>query len=168
MRLVPDKVFSSIHAITPEMLAREGILGVAADLDNTLAGYSEQEPSAEVSAWLAGLTDAGLRVAILTNNGRARAERFCQGLNLPFVSNAGKPGRRCYREVTRLFGLAPEQIAAVGDQVFTDVWGAHRAGLRAFLVTPLNLHTHWFFRLRYALERPFIKRALKRAKEKSS
>jgi predicted HAD superfamily phosphohydrolase YqeG len=43
----------------------------------------------------------------------------------------------------------------VGDQIFTDVLGARRAGLRVVLVHPIELKSRPLLALRYALETPF-------------
>lgn len=35
-------------------------------------------------------------------------------------------------------GIRPEETMVVGDQIFTDIWGANRTGLYSILVDPIN------------------------------
>ena len=37
-----------------------------------------------------------------------------------------------------LMGTTPENTLFVGDQLFTDVWGAKRAGIYSILVKPIH------------------------------
>ncbi|MDE7299238.1 MAG: HAD hydrolase-like protein, partial [Lachnospiraceae bacterium] len=41
----------------------------------------------------------------------------------------------------------------VGDQLFTDIWGAKRAGIRAYLVKPIAKHEEVQIVLKRKLER---------------
>ncbi len=162
--LVPDKVFQDIQEITPEFLCAHGILGLAVDLDNTLARYAQRDPDDDTVAWVKALQEAGFSLVVLTNNSEARGGRFCKPLGVTCVHRAGKPRLGGFRRAIKLLGLRPEQIAQVGDQVYTDVWGAKRSGMFSILVTPLHLEGHFFFSLRRKLESPFIRRALEREK----
>ncbi|MGZ3631051.1 MAG: HAD-IIA family hydrolase [Candidatus Limnocylindrales bacterium] len=47
---------------------------------------------------------------------------------------AGKPSRAFFHEAVRQLGLAPAQVAIVGDDLGNDVAGGRRAGLRAVWV----------------------------------
>jgi HAD superfamily phosphatase (TIGR01668 family) len=160
--LVPDKVFTHINDITPEWLLSIGIRGLAVDLDNTLAGYGQQAPTPEVIQWIVHMCAAGLGVVIITNNAEARVQRFCKGLPVGYVHRAHKPFLPGFKRAVKLLGLPPKQVAEVGDQIYTDVWGAKRSGLFSILVKPLHLEGHFFFRLRNRLEQPFIRKAMRR------
>ena len=37
-----------------------------------------------------------------------------------------------------LMGTVPKTTMFVGDQLFTDVWGAKRTGIRSWLVKPIH------------------------------
>ena len=54
------------------------------------------------------------------------------------------------------FGLPPEQVLFVGDQIFTDCLAAHRAGVDCYLVKPIKSKETFFFRLKRAFEKPFL------------
>jgi len=157
--LIPDAIFEHIQDVSPEWLKARGVAGLAVDLDNTLAFYKQSEPDPYVVAWVRGLKDAGIPVVVMTNNSESRVKLFCEPLGVPYVHRAGKPKLKGYKKVNRLLGLPPDRIALLGDQVYTDVWGAKRSGLTAFLVQPLRLEGHFFFTFRRWLEGPFIRMA---------
>lgn len=72
--LFPDCYFHSIYDITPEFLKGKGIRGVILDIDNTLVFYGVYRPTARNTAWLNGLTQAGLAVAFVSNGRQQRVE----------------------------------------------------------------------------------------------
>ncbi|MBO4790755.1 MAG: HAD hydrolase-like protein [Clostridia bacterium] len=59
----------------------------------------------------------------------------------------------------------PGETLCLGDQIFTDVVMAHRAGLRAIKLPPIRDKKTLFFRFKRALERPLMRRYF-RLKEK--
>ena len=74
--LFPDCYFHSIYDITPEFLKGKGIRGVILDIDNTLVFYGVYRPTARNTAWLNGLTQAGLAVAFVSNGRQQRVEEY--------------------------------------------------------------------------------------------
>lgn len=163
MPLIPDHLIDSVYDLTPERLTARNVRLVLADLDNTLARYRERDPSEGIRLWRQQLEEAGISVFILSNGRRPnRSKRFAQGLEVDFISHAGKPRAAAFRKALERTGCPPEQALMVGDQIFTDIWGAHNAGVTAVLVQPVALDS-WFRRLRYGIETPF--RALCRQKE---
>ena len=129
----------SIFDIEPAALARRGIRLLLADLDNTLAPYGEPEPTQAVRDWAAALGEQGITLFVLSNNRHPeRPRRFSQALGVPFLGHAGKPKPGGFRRAMEQMGCTPEQTAIVGDQLFTDVYGANRAGIYGILVKPIN------------------------------
>ena len=129
----------SIFDIEPAALARRGIRLLLADLDNTLAPYGEPEPTQAVRDWAAALGEQGITLFVLSNNRHPeRPRRFSQALGVPFLGHAGKPKPGGIRRAMEQMGCTPEQTAIVGDQLFTDVYGANRAGIYGILVKPIN------------------------------
>ena len=129
----------SIFDIEPAALARRGIRLLLADLDNTLAPYGEPEPTQAVRDWAAALGEQGITLFVLSNNRHPeRPRRFSQALGVPFLGHAGKPKPGGFRRAMEQMGCTPEQTAILGDQLFTDVWGAKRAGMHTILVKPIH------------------------------
>lgn len=157
--LIPDAAFEKITDITPEWLRKKRIRGLVLDLDNTLAAYGEERPPKFAAEWISGMLAEGFGVVVLSNNHEARVKTFCTPLGVRFLSGAGKPFKSGYLRAAEMLGLPPGSVAVVGDQIFTDVWGAKRCGMTAVIVDPVSLKGHRFYRLRRLLEKPLIRRA---------
>ena len=156
LSLIPDGVYSSIYDIQPQALARRGITLVLADLDNTLAKYRQTEPDGALRAWKAALEEAGITLFLLSNSRKpGRAAHFAQALGIPYLGRAGKPSRAGYLRAMEQMGVSPAAAAMVGDQIFTDILGARRAGVLALLVEPVELAGNPGRYVRYAVETPF-------------
>ena len=142
---VPAYVADSIYDIAPQSLRSAGVRLVLCDLDNTLTPYEESLPSPALQAWKKELEAAGILLYVVSNSRKSRrCPDFCKALGVPYVRHAGKPIRRGFR-----------QAVMVGDQIFTDVWGANRAGIRSILVKPLAWGKNPLRKVRYAAETPF-------------
>jgi len=153
-----------VEEITPAWLAERGLRGVIADLDNTLVPYGvEPPPPPDLAAWKRALDEAGVGLAIVSNARPGRTRRWSAALGVRGRALAGKPLPFAIRAAARELGLPPEQVAVVGDQLFTDVLGANLAGGYAVLVEPIEPgrglpHTRWVRGLeRRLLERHFPK-----------
>lgn len=158
--LVADWVASGVEDFTPGWLTRHGFSGVLADLDNTLAGYATPEPCAEIKRWAASLNAAGIPLVVVSNNDEERVSRFCSPLGTPYIAKAGKPRPEGLLAAVELSGQPPDKVLMIGDQVFTDVRAAGRAGLCVAIVEP---YTHGFWvRVRRVAENPFITYARRR------
>ena len=145
---VPDFMFENALDIGPEFLIARGIRAVVLDIDNTLVTYGVAEPTEEVIAWIDSLKAAGLGVAIASNNHAPRVELFNQKIGVFATCESKKPSAKAVKAACEHFGLKPEETAVIGDQIFTDVLAARRAGIRAFLVDPIKDKTDIFTRLK--------------------
>lgn len=160
--LIPCRVVNSIYDLRPRDLRSSGVRLVLCDLDNTLAPYEESLPSPALRAWKEALEVEGITLFVVSNSRKSRrCPDFCEALGIGYVRHAGKPGRKGYREALEQTGLAPDQAIMVGDQIFTDVWGANRAGITSILVRPMAWGKNPLRRLRYAVETPFRLMAMK-------
>ena len=153
--LIPDDRVGSIYELTAETLKKRGKKLVLADLDNTIARYREPVPSAALLHWKEQLNEAGIEVFILSNGRKpCRSRRFAEAFGVDFISHAGKPRRRGFDAALERTGFSAEETLMVGDQIFTDIWGANNAGITSVLTEPIALDTV-FRRIRYAVETPF-------------
>ncbi|MDY3619433.1 YqeG family HAD IIIA-type phosphatase [Agathobaculum sp.] len=159
--LIPDYVFDSIYDITPDFLRRHGVRGVLIDLDGTMASHKAALPSEALTPFMRGMQAAGLKVLVFSNNNARRVGKFCEALGVPFISRAKKPFRRGFQAAAEKLGLETRQLAVVGDQIFTDVFGGHRANALTCYVQTLDRRFFWV-NVRYQLERGFIDRGKKR------
>lgn len=158
LRFVPDRIFSTVKEITPELLKSEDIKALILDIDNTLVPRYIELPDEALVEWIAGLRKADIKLHIISNNRSNRVSRFSQALGVPFYCNGMKPFPRAFLRAVRQLNVPPQNIAAVGDQIYTDVAGAHLAGIRAWLVTPIDPRENIIFKIRRLLERPAIRK----------
>lgn len=160
--LVPDYRFSTFDEATAEFLSGLGIKGVILDIDNTLEPYENPTPGAHVVRWLEALKAAGISCAFVSNNGRERIETFNADLKLPAYYKAGKPFKKKILLAMKDIGSDKTNTVLMGDQVFTDVWAARNAGIRAILVPPIKDKTDIFTKFKRLLETPILKKYDKR------
>lgn len=152
--LIPDYMFQSLFEITPEFLHSLGVNFLMLDLDNTIAKYSEAEPSEEMTAWVEGHRRAGMRLHLVSNNrSEKRVSAFASALGIGYVTRAGKPSIAGLERAMKKEGRLRIESALAGDQLFTDVLAANRAGIISICVEPISLKNP-LHALRYAAERP--------------
>lgn len=135
--LLPDEFVNSVFDITPEKLQAKGIHGIITDLDNTLVEWDRVDATEEIMLWMKELQAAGIHIVIASNNNEERVKRFAEPLGIPYIHRAKKPlGSAYYAGLVQL-KLQRHEVAMVGDQLLTDVFGAKRQKLYTFLVRPV-------------------------------
>lgn len=135
--LRPNLWVGSVTEIEAEHLRSHGIRGLILDLDETLVSALDHTPSPEVHAWIQAMKGT-CSIYILSNNfNSARVQQVADDLEVPCACRAAKPRRRGFREALETMGLAPAEVAIVGDQVFTDILGGNRIGAYTILATPI-------------------------------
>lgn len=159
--LTPTYMFSSYREVTPEFLREKGIRGLLLDIDNTLAPYEQAEPDEDIRAWVRCMQEAGIAIALVSNNHPPRVERFNRTLGLLAYADSGKPGKRTLLRAMRELSRTPEECAMMGDQLLTDSYAGRHIGLPSIIVPPIKDKTNPFFRFKRLLERPYIKRYAK-------
>ncbi|SDF42030.1 hypothetical protein SAMN04488243_15210 [Thermus arciformis] len=151
--LFPREVLPSLLHLTPEWLRARGLKGVILDLDNTLLPYGDEELPEAYRAWLLALREA-VPVYLLSNALPERFARVQKALGLPGHAPALKPWLG-FRRALKALGLPAEEVAVVGDQVFTDVLGGNLVGAYTVLVPPLREREFFYTRFIRMLETPF-------------
>lgn len=138
MKFEPTAMVENVWSISPPRLRQQGIRALLLDLDNTLVDWNQEELRPEVLAWARQCREAGLSLCICTNARRKpRVRRIAGKIGACWLSAAGKPLPRAWRRALWLLRCRPQEAAVIGDQIFTDIWGANRLGLMTILVRPL-------------------------------
>jgi HAD superfamily phosphatase (TIGR01668 family) len=135
--IAPDLILSApVHSITTTIMETHGLRGLILDVDNTLIGDDEADVSVEVRAWVE-LMRSQYPIWLASNNfSDRRIQKVADSLQLPYRSRAGKPSRRVVRQVLEAIELPANQVAMVGDRLFTDTIVGNRLGLFTILVQP--------------------------------
>jgi HAD superfamily phosphatase (TIGR01668 family) len=136
--LTPNLHLNNIFEIDADHLESLGIKGIITDMDNTLVPWSDRTVYPRLAEWFANLKDKGFKVFIVSNNSKDRGGQLARELDIPAIWYAIKPRRRAFRKALEQMRLSPEEVAVVGDQIFTDVLGGNRLGLYTIHVTPIS------------------------------
>ncbi len=154
----PDFRFHTIYEVTPAFLVKKGIEGLILDIDNTLVYYGVHKPTPENSFWIKSLQAAGIKMAFVSNGHEERVLTYNESFGFHCSFKSGKPRRGGFLDAAKTMGLAPAKIAAVGDQLFTDVLGGNRAGMMTILVDPIRPEPWLPFKIKRMAERPVLAR----------
>ena len=136
-RFFPDAYMDSTYVIDFEKLYKEGIRGVIFDIDNTLVPHGAPADERAIRLF-ARLRSIGLDYCLISNNQLPRVKPFADAVQAKFVEDAHKPSRKNYLKAMKLMHVDLDSCIFVGEQIFTDVYGAKRCGMRTILVKPLH------------------------------
>lgn len=153
---IPNQVCDDFTQLPPKELAQKGVRVVLADLDNTLVSYGETHPTQAVIDWKNALKEEGITLFILSNSRKkGRVDVFAQALDVPYQGWSGKPKKKGYRRALDTLKATPDQCLMVGDQIFTDIFGATRMNIPAILVKPIHFANVGQVLRFHILETPF-------------
>ena len=151
----PHEILDDVTQITPAMLERMGVRGLLLDIDGTLARTKDPRPSGAVERWLDEMKKCGIKLYILSNNkSPVRTKSFADMIGCGWRHRSHKPSREGFLAAAGELGLEPGRLAIVGDQIYTDVLGGLRCGMKTIMVQSADTYL-WYFPLRRLVELPF-------------
>ncbi len=165
-KFFPDEYVASTYVIPFEKLYEEGYRGVVFDIDNTLVPHGAPADD-RAKKLFKRLEDIGFSSCLISNNKEARVKMFNRDIGTDYICNAHKPSTKNYIRAMEIMGTDRTNTIFVGDQLFTDVWGAKRAGIRNILVRPIHPKEEIQIVLKRYLEKVvlhFYKKTLKNSK----
>ena len=116
---------------------KKGYRGILFDIDNTLVPHNA--PATEEAIRLIHrLKEIGFGICLVSNNKEPRVAEFNKPLDVKYIYKAGKPKRSGYQKAMQLLGTDTTNTLFVGDQLFTDLWGANNTGITSLLVKPID------------------------------
>ena len=133
----PDEYLDSAYEIDYERLYEEGYRGLIYDIDNTLVPHGAPADERAI-ALFERLRRIGFGYCLLSNNQIDRVAPFADEIQAGYIENAHKPSVKNYRKAMELLGTDTGNTIFIGDQLFTDVYGAKRTGIRNILVKPIH------------------------------
>lgn len=133
----PDRYVASTYVIDFEKLYEEGIRGLIFDIDNTLVPHGAPADERAI-ALFERLKKIGFKCCLISNNQEPRVKMFNEKIQVDYVYNAHKPSTKNYIKAMEIMGTDTKSSVFIGDQLFTDVWGAKRAGIPNILVKPIH------------------------------
>jgi HAD superfamily phosphatase (TIGR01668 family) len=104
---------------------------------NTLVGHGADATPRAIELF-ERLKKIGFKTCLISNNSDERVRRFNQNIGTNYIHKAGKPATKNYVRATKIMGTRIDNTVFVGDQLFTDVFGANRIGMMTYLVKPIH------------------------------
>lgn len=136
-RFYPDVYLESAYDIDYEALYGQGYRGIIFDIDNTLVPHGAPADERSI-ALFERLRHIGYESMLLSNNKEPRVKSFNDKVGSRYIYKANKPFPENYKKAMERMKTTPETTLFVGDQLFTDVWGAKKAGIKTYLVKPIH------------------------------
>ena len=136
---IPDIYQKSIYHIDYDKLLDAGIKCILFDLDNTCAPYKDSTPNKKLIELFESLKDMGFKLVIFSNAPKKRIYPFKKALNVDCLARAGKPSKKNFLKVIKLFNYQLSDVAIVGDQLYKDILGGNRVGITTILVNPMSV-----------------------------
>ena len=122
----PDEYLDSAYGIDYEKLYKEGYRGLLFDIDNTIVPHGAPADD-RAKKLFEKLRTLGFRYCFVSNNQKPRVEPFAKAVEGDFIENA-----------CQVIGIDLDRTIFIGDQLFTDIYGAKRAGIQTILVKPIH------------------------------
>lgn len=155
MGLFPKEEYKSTFDIPFDDLYHRGVRGVIFDIDNTLVLHDAPADERAIN-FIKDVQDKGFKTSILSNNEEPRTRDFANAVGSSYIYRAGKPKIDGYIKAMKLMGTDKNDTVMVGDQLFTDIWGANRAGVQSILVKRLGKEKYFHIVLKRILEAPVL------------
>jgi HAD superfamily phosphatase (TIGR01668 family) len=165
MNVYPSLYLDSVKNINPTLLKKNNIKGLILDVDNTLIDYYRNLVDG-AEKWCEELKNEGIKCIILSNsNKRSKVEEVAEKLNIDYIMFAKKPLKSGFKRALSKLELKPEEVAVVGDQLFTDVIGAKRMNMFSILVKQVGEKDIFITKLKRPIENAIIKKYLEKGKK---
>lgn len=152
-KLYPDIYVRSIEHLPLKELKRRGIKALVFDIDNTIAPYDVAEPDDWAMGVLDNIKKEGFKICLLSNNNEKRIKIFNRKIGAYAYWKAGKPGTKGLMKALEDMGCQRDEAAMVGDQVFTDMWCGHNAGLLSIMTAPICNRDQFVTKIKRPLEK---------------
>ena len=135
---VPDMYQKSIYTIDYNKLKERGIKCVLFDLDNTLVPGHVKDSNPKIKKLFDELKLSGFKVIIFSNSPKKRVKIFKDKLEVDACANAQKPLKKKFDYVLTKYDFDESDVAIVGDQIMTDIWGGNKVGITTILINPVS------------------------------
>ncbi len=157
-KFVPDIYQKSIYTINYSKLLSGGIKCLLFDLDNTLTAYKEKNMPKKAKDLLVILKQKGFKVIILSNSPKSKVNKYKKYFDIDGYANAAKPLSKTFRKVLNDYDYKKEEMAIIGDQLVTDIFGGNVIGITTILVNPLVQKDIIFSKVNRYIENKILKK----------
>ena len=153
----PDIYAKNIYTINYNKLKDKGIKCLVFDLDNTLVPVKAKMTTREVETFIRRLRQNKFTVILMSNSPKKRVSLFNKSLDIPVFSFSMKPLKRKYKKMLKEYGFDLSEVAGIGDQIMTDIWGANKMGFTSILVDKMTKEDFKWTKLNRIVESLILK-----------
>lgn len=136
-KFIPKMYQKNIYTINYPKLKEKGIKLLIFDLDNTIGSVQEEVMNNRTVDFLNKLA-SDFTIVIASNSKEERVKKFCSPVNFYYVSFALKPTSKSFMKIKKKYHIAYQEMAMIGDQIITDIFGANCLNIYTILVDPIN------------------------------
>lgn len=152
----PFEYVESVFTIDYEKLYKKGYRGIIFDIDNTLVPHGD-DSTKETDELLTKIQGIGLRTLLLSNNDEERVTRFLKNINPLYVCDADKPKPDGFYKALEMLNIEKDKVVYIGDQIFTDIYGANKCGIDNILVKYIGYYDGGKIGIKRNLEKIVLK-----------
>lgn len=165
MLVYPNFYCDNVRDVKLEFLNKNNIKGIILDVDNTLIDFYRKFENGTIE-WVNELKKAGIKFCIVSNSNKLdKITYVAETLDIPYFHFAKKPFKSGFLKAKEKMGLPAENIAAIGDQIMTDVIGSNRCKMFSILVKPIKEKDMLITRIKRPIEKKIIENYLKKVEK---
>lgn len=148
----PNVEFDIITDIGVDFLKENNIKGLILDVDNTLIDLSRNKIDG-LDDWIDSIIKSGIKIAVVSNGRKKKQiDLLTKKHGLIYVFFALKPFKSGIRKAKKELNLCYNEIAEIGDQIFTDVWVSNRTKMFSILTKPVEMEKSFLQKFKRRIE----------------
>ena len=157
----PKAVYKRITDIPVSVFKENNIKGIIIDVDNTLIDL-DRVPLDNLNEWITSVKENGIKICIASNSiKKDKVKAIADKLEIPFIYFSKKPLKGGLMKASKILGLKMEEIAEIGDQVFTDVLGANRLNMFSILTEPIGEEKFFVAKIKRKVEKKVLNKQMR-------
>lgn len=148
----PNVEFDIITDIGVDFLKENNIKGLILDVDNTLIDLSRNKIDG-LDDWIDSIIKSGIKIAVVSNGRKKKQiDLLTKKHGLIYVFFALKPFKSGIKKAKKELNLCYNEIAEIGDQIFTDVWVSNRTKMFSILTKPVEMEKSFLQKFKRRIE----------------
>ena len=121
-------------------LLSKNLKALILDVDGTLISGHNPVLSNDIKNWIINSNKYFYTYLFSNNPSRNRIKLIADQLDLEYTYSGGKPGKQKLNKVLERIPYSSNEIAIIGDRVFTDILVGNRLGMYTILVDSVDYY----------------------------
>ncbi|WP_332299728.1 YqeG family HAD IIIA-type phosphatase [Prochlorococcus marinus] len=134
------EVNDKISKISINDLLSENIKALILDVDGTLISGNKPVLSTDIKHWIENSKKYFYTCLFSNNPSRNRIKLIADELDLEFTYSGGKPSKKKLKKILDKIPYSSNEVAIIGDRVFTDILVGNRLGMYTILVDSVDYY----------------------------